>query len=203
MSFSPTHSPSNHQPNAITLRDATPDDAPFLASCVMAAMHLHDFEQPMPATLLDLHRRLSDSQRLTDTLYTHAHSRIATVDGHAAGSLLAYPGDIYRERRRSTFERLWPQLLDLELRSEQETDPGEFYLDSMAVRPEHRQRGIAQQLIADGIARGHALGFERIALVADASMPQLLRYYASLGFEPLDRRRAFDTDFVRMVYTVR
>ncbi|MBQ9470764.1 MAG: GNAT family N-acetyltransferase [Bacteroidales bacterium] len=185
----------------ITLRDATPADAPFLASCVMAAMHLHDFEQPMPSALLDLHRRLSNSQLRVDTLYTHAHSRIALANGQVAGSLLSYPGDIYRARRRATFERLWPQLMELEERSEQETDPGEYYLDSLAVLPAFRHGGVARALIADGIARGRGQGYARIALVVDASMPHLVDYYKGLGFGPLDRRRAFDTDFLRMGYT--
>ena len=186
----------------ITLRDATADDAPFLASCVMAAMHLHDFEQPMPANLRDLHQRLTNSQRQGDTLYTYAHSRIAMVDGRVAGSLLSYPGDIYRQRRRETFERLWPQFMELERRSEQETEPGEFYLDSMAVLPAFRGMGVARALIADGIERGIARGYSRIALVADAAMPHLQHYYQRMGFEPKEQRRAFDTDFVRMVYCV-
>lgn len=187
----------------ITLRDATPNDAPFLANCVMAAMHLHDFEQPMSSHLGDLHQRLTNSQRQANTLYTYTHSRIALADGQVVGSLLSYSGDIYRQRRRETFERLWPQFMELEQRSEQETEPGEFYLDSMAVLPAFRRRGIAQMLINDGIARGIAQGYVRIALVADAAMPQLQRYYVSLGFEPKGYRRAFDTDFVRMIYTVK
>lgn len=187
----------------LTLRDATPDDATFLASCVMAAMHLHDFEQPMPTHLHDLHQRLTNSQRQADTLYTHAHSRIALAEGQVVGSLLSYPGDIYRQRRRDTFERLWPQFMELEQRSDQETEPGEFYLDSMAVLPAFRRMGIARALISDGIARGLAKGYKRIALVADAAMPHLQQYYQGLGFEPKEHRRAFDTDFVRMVRTVR
>ena len=73
----------------------------------------------------------------------------------------------------------------------------------MAVLPAFRRRGIAQMLINDGIARGMAQGYSRIALVADAAMPQLQLYYVSLGFEPKEHRRAFDTDFVRMIYTVK
>ena len=92
--------------------------------------------------------------------------------------------------------------MELERRSEQETEPGEFYLDSMAVLPVFRGMGVARALIADGIERGIALGYSRIALVADAAMPHLQHYYQRMGFEPKEQRRAFDTDFVRMVYCV-
>ena len=85
---------------------------------------------------------------------------------------------------------------------EPETDPGEYYLDSLAVHPEYRRMGIGRALLEDGIKIGLSKGFTQIALVADAGMPHLIKIYQSIGFVPADHRNVFGTDFLRMIYTV-
>ena len=186
----------------MTIRDALPADAPFLAQCIMAGMHFHDFETPVPEQE-DIYNRLIVCERRTDMLYSYVHTRVAEMDGHAAGSLLSYPGEIYRDLRHRTFTELWPDMATLDETSEQETDPGEYYLDSLAVLPEFRRRGIGRMLLEDGIRKGAALGYEQIALVADGDMPHLIRLYESIGFHLADHRHAFGVDFQRMIYSVR
>lgn len=90
----------------------------------------------------------------------------------------------------------------MDAESEQETDPGEYYLDSLAVLPECRHRGIGQALLLDGIQLGTSRGYRQIALVADSEYPHLIRLYESIGFVPADHRLAFGVDFQRMVYHV-
>lgn len=186
----------------LTIRDARPDDAPFLAQCILSAMHFHDFEGAMSDWTAAIFERMVDSERRPDTLYTYAHTRVAEVDGELASALLSYPGEIYKDLRHKAFTEFWPNLAALDADSEQETDPGEYYLDSLAVVPKYRHSGIGQAMIQDSIQKGLALGYKQIALVADADMPQLIALYKSLGFTPADHRHAFGTDFLRMVYRV-
>lgn len=68
-----------------------------------------------------------------------------------------YPGDIYRDLRRKTFTEFWPELAEEEATYDQETDPGEYYLDCVAVLPAYRRRGIGRALLKDGIAKGICL----------------------------------------------
>ena len=187
----------------LVIRDATPEDAPFLAECIMAGMHFYDFEPEMPEDKADIFRRLTECERMTDTIYSYARTRVAEYGGRLAGALLSYPGEIYREARRKTFAELWPDLMHIERDSDQETEAGEYYLDSLAVVPQFRRTGIGRRLIEDGAEKGLAAGFDRITLVADIEMPGLVRYYESLGFSPLDRRFAFGTHFLRMVRRMR
>ena len=183
----------------LSFRDATPSDAPFLAKCIMAGMHFYDFENQIPSER-DIYDRLVECERREDLLYSYARTRIAEVDGSVAGSLLSYPGDIYREMRKKTFRELWPDFFKMDRSSEQEADPGEYYLDSLAVRPEFRGRGIGRALLDDGIRKGFALGYDRITLVADSDMPHLIRLYESIGFRKADIRHVFGVEFQRMVY---
>ena len=79
----------------ILIRDARPDDAPFLAKCIMAGMHFYDFESGIPEED-DLFRRLTACERRDDLLYTYKYSRVAEVDDRPVGSLLSYPGGRYK-----------------------------------------------------------------------------------------------------------
>jgi len=184
------------------IRDARPDDAPFLAKCIMAGMHFYDFETELPDDA-DIFGRLVECERREDLLYSYRYTRIAEMNGAPVGSLLSYPGEIYREMRHKTFRELWPDLAQMDAESEMETGPGEYYLDSLAVIPSCRHQGIGKALLLDGIRKGERLGYDRIVLVADSEMPHLVRLYESIGFVPADHRRAFGVDFQRMIYVLR
>ena len=191
--------PRRQMKTGFSIRDARPEDAPFLARCIMAGMHFYDFETDIPAAA-DLYERLVVCERREDLLYSYRYTRVAESEGVPAGSLLSYPGAIYRELRHRTFRELWPELARMDAESDMETDPGEYYLDSLAVHPSFRRRGIGRALLQDGIREGERQGFRKIALVADSGMPHLIRLYASLGFKLADRRHVFGVDFQRMVY---
>jgi len=182
------------------IRDAITSDATFLAKCVMAGMHFYDFESDIPENI-EIYRRLTECEERGDLLYTYKNSRVAEEDGVVVGSILSYPGEIYKDLRHRTFTELWPDIMTLDTNSEQETGPGEYYLDTLAVLPSYRGRGIGRALIQDAIKRGIDMGYEKITLVVDANMPKLISLYTLLGFTLADHRHIFGVDFQRMVYS--
>lgn len=185
----------------VCIRPARPEDADFLARCIMAGMHFYDFEEELSADNAAILENLTSCEKRPDTLYSFSRTRVAEIDGKAAGALLSYPGNLYKDLRESTFQEYWPGFFTQFADDDPETDPGEYYLDSLAVLPEYRGRGIGRALLKDGIRIGLDLGYKQIALVADADMPHLIRLYESAGFVPADRRHAFGIDFQRMIYS--
>lgn len=185
----------------LTIRDATISDAPFLAKCIMAGMHFYDFETDIPENK-DIYDRLVKCEQRKDLLYSYARTRVAELNGKTAGSLLSYPGEYYKELRHRTFTELWPEFFKMDQTSEQEADPGEYYLDTLAVLPEFRRQGIGRSLLEDGIRKGQGLGYNRITLVADHGMPHLIRLYESIGFRKADIRHVFGVEFQRMSFNV-
>ena len=125
------------------------------------------------------------------------------MDGKMAGALLSYPGEIYKDLRASTFKEFWPGFFAQFCEDDPETGPGEYYLDSLAVLPEYRGKGIGRALLEDGIQKGIILGFRQVSLVADAEMPKLIHLYQSVGFVSAGHRHAFGVDFQRMIYIKR
>ena len=184
----------------IQIRDATPEDAPFLAKCIMAGMHFYDFETEIPEDRR-MFERLVESESSAGWLDSYENFRVAEVNGVPVGALQSLPGDDYRELRRKTFAALWPESVQMEAESDQEADPGEYFIDTLAVLPAYRRQGIGSALIRDAISQGMARGYQKISVTVDNDMPELLRYYADFGFEPADHRRTFGVDFLRMVYS--
>lgn len=182
----------------ITLRDATAADAPFIAQCVLAAMSLYEFGQVLDAEgqcRLDALAALCDTP---GTLYHWSRTRVAEVDGQVAGVLVSYDGATYLGCRTLTFGLLGERTGYAIHPETEETVPGEYYLDSMAILPAYRTYGIGHLLMRDAIALGRRQGFTRFTLLVDADHPRVHAYYAALGFTDQRPLRVFGTDFIKM-----
>ena len=75
-----------------------------------------------------------------------------------------------------------------------ETEAGEYYLDSVGVLPEFRGCGVGQALVTAFCDRAFAEGHERVGLIVDCENPNAERLYTSLGFERIGRKRFFGHD---------
>ena len=164
------------------IRDATKDDAPFIARVVLAGIDMLDIGEPLPEEQKPIFAHLVDICRMDDTLYSYSNTRIAEVDGQSVGALVAYDGGRYAPMREKTFG-LVAKSSGMNLsQNAMETGAGEFYLDSMAILPEHRGFGIGQMLMRDRMEWARNNGFASVTLLVDKDKPRLRKYYESLGF---------------------
>ena len=67
-------------------------------------------------------------------------------------------------------------------------DPGSLYVSGVAVRPEHRGRGIGRQLMERARARAESLGLSRSSLICFEANQVALQLYRRLGYVEVDRR---------------
>ena len=166
----------------VQLRDATSDDASFIARVVLAGIDMLDIDAVLPDEQRAIYEHLMDICRMDDTLYSYLNTRIAEIDGNRVGALVAYDGARYAALRAKTFG-LVPQTSGMDLsRNAMETVPGEFYLDSMAVLSDYRGLGIGKMLISDRMDYALRNGFQKVTLLVDKDKPRLQHYYQSLGF---------------------
>lgn len=180
---------------AIRLAWATPDDTKFVAWGICCALH----REP-EGEFLDF---VADICRREDVLYSYRHALIAWADGEPVGLCLCYDGHDYHAMRLRTFA-LFPQGdddMDLE-HMQDESGPGEYYIDSLAVKPAYRHRGIAHQLMQQQISVGQSRGLE-CTLLVDPLNPSALGLYQSLGFEYKEECYAFGQIFHKMKFTKR
>lgn len=157
----------------LVIRKARKDDAEYVAKTVLTAldMDMSDLEW-VKASCAD-----------PQSMYSWNKSLIAEADGKPIGCIISYSGDNYKAMREYTWSRLWKDIDPDKIKDTAiETYPGEYYLDSLAIEPEYRGKGIGKQLMIAAIEHGKQLGFNRFALIVAVEKPRLKDYYASLGF---------------------
>ena len=166
----------------VQLRNATLDDAPFIARVVLAGIDMLDLDATLPDEQRGIYEHLIEICRMDDTLYSYCNTRIAEADGKRVGALVGYDGARYARMREKTFGRV-KQTSGMDLsRNAMETGQGEFYLDSMAIFPEYRGAGIGRMLMRDRVDFALNNGFSKVTLLVDKDKPHLQKYYESEGF---------------------
>lgn len=117
------------------------------------------------------------------SMYSWRNSIVACDGDEAIGCIVCYAGDKYETLRQYTWGNLWRDIdEDFIKNTPAETHPGEFYLDSMAIRPEYRGKGIGELLIEAAISKGRELGYKKFSLLVDVEKPRLKTYYETIGF---------------------
>lgn len=177
----------------LSFRPATPADATFVATVMMEAVGHPVMEENLP-----LQPHMTTICQRDDTLYSWRNATIATIGGKPVAALIAYEGKGYMERRRLTFSLVPPDLPFDPETMDAETCEGEYYLDSLAVLPTFRGRGIGAALLRQGIATARSLSLTPV-LACDPDNAPALALYRRLGFVTDGRLFIFGEDYLRMV----
>ena len=114
--------------------------------------------------------------------YSYRNTIVAADKEKVVGALVSYDGARLHELRtafidgmKSVFDKDFSQIDD-------ETAAGELYLDSLAVNPDYRKRGIASRLLLASAEKARRLGIPRVGLLVDQSNPSAEHLYRSVGF---------------------
>ena len=183
----------------IVLRDATLDDAPFIARVVLAGIDMLDMDAVLPDEQRAIFEHLIKICCMDDTLYSYLNTRIAEIDGNPVGALVAYDGACYAKMREKTFG-LVQQTSGMDLSNNaMETGPSEFYLDSMAILSDYRGIGIGKLLMRDRVDFAFNNGFQKITLLVDKDKPRLQQYYESEGFAFSEEMFVFGSWYNKLV----
>ena len=166
----------------ITLRKGTVQDAPFIATMVMMALHIDKTENQ------DLYHRMVEIVEDDYTLYSWHRCCIAMDNDVCVGLCLAYDAEDYHERRARTFSmkcrdgKSFGDENHALLEQEDEAGEGEYYIDSLAVVASHRRHGIGRMLLSHAITEAGKQNL-RPTLLVDPDNPNAIKLYSSLGFE--------------------
>lgn len=186
----------------VTFRDATLEDVPMVAACVLAAVELADLSKPVTD---ENTREYAVAKRVCareDTLFSYRNARVIYCDGKPVGAIVSYDGAIYRKAREITFCIFHEELGNENASYDIETQEGEYYLDSMAILPQYRGKGIGLMAMRDSIDIAVSKGFHDVTLLVDSNAPRKEAYYAGLGFKPIGEMRTFGTKFTKMLLRV-
>ena len=173
----------------MTIRNATPGDATLIATAILEAIgeDLTDSLAGDAHTPADVHSLFASLAERNDTQYSYLNTRIATDEtGNPMGVCVSYDGaDLIRMRRpffKEANSRLgWEMTLDEIDALPGETEPDEFYLDTLMTLPEYRGQGVASALIKDAKEKAIKTG-KPLGLLCDIDNSRARRLYDSIGF---------------------
>lgn len=171
----------------IEIRRATEKDAPVIAQAVAMAIGHESSVNYCGENYLEV---LTEVAQLAGTQYSYANSLVASVDGEPAGALCGYDGAALDELRAGTLAVV-NKYNPLDGPIDDETQPGEFYLDSIGVLPAYRGLGIGSMLINAMTETARNEGYGRIGLIVDFDNPKAEKLYARLGFRRAGTRMFF------------
>lgn len=185
------------------LRRATEKDASFIALAVIEALGEDIMERIQINGIGDEDRHkldlITNVVCRTDTLYSWQNTLVAEEDdGSLLGAMVSYPGDNYPEMRARTFSLL-DELITFDVSAmDAETVHGEYYLDSLAVSPAARGKGVGRQLLC--AARDEAFAMSRPAVLACApDNVGAKTMYEAMGFRQDGNMFIFGHPYLRMV----
>ncbi len=172
----------------ITVRSARKSDAPIIAQVV--AMAIGDEIALCNYCGKNYLAVLTEIARRKGTQYSWQNAYIAEFDGSVAGAVVGYDGAKLKELRDGTLAIIRehtgriPTIVD-------ETEAGEYYLDSVAVMPKSRGLGVGTLLIDVFCKNAFSEGAKQVGLIVDMENPTAERLYTSQGFEPVGERTFF------------
>ena len=169
----------------ITIQPAIREQAESIAQLIITAMTdecclffvgenqtLDDFKQAMICLVND-----EQSQ------YSYTNTLVALHNNDVVGICVSYDGKDLRflrskfiEMAKVRFNRDFADMND-------ETQEGELYVDSLAVKKSFRGRGIAQELLKATIEKARNLHINHVGLLVDCNNPLAEKLYSKVGFQ--------------------
>ncbi|TWR27514.1 GNAT family N-acetyltransferase [Mucilaginibacter pallidiroseus] len=165
------------------IRQAVPTDAPHIAPLIILAMDslaAKFANSNDPETILYLFTLFAGK---TGNQYSYENALVYENETGICGMILAYDGARLNELREP-FLQYTKAYLGFTGQPEDETHPGEYYIDCLAVKPEHQGRGIATRLITALIDKAGHSGHKTIGLLV--SNPLAEKLYTALGFKEIN-----------------
>ena len=178
------------------IRRAQKEEASQIAELFMLAWPVEDILKSNGLTYRQLHESMTAVAASERTIYSYENTYVAEVEGKIVGAMCAYDGADYQRLKQPIVDVLGADSGFAQLN---ETEAGEFYLDSVGVLPEYRGRGIGSKLFAAQIERARSLCHKVVGLIVDEDKPQAEALYRRLGFIHLDNKDFFGHPMKHMI----
>jgi len=167
------------------IREALPADAPELGKLIILAMN-------------DLAAKFVGSSDPNDAVplfqkfaafpanqYSYENTLVYEDEDGICGMINAYDG-AHLDALRSPFLAYLDKTYGFKHSPEDETQPGEYYLDCISVSPRKQGKGIGKELIKAMIDHAVSRAQHTLGLLVNKDNPKAEKLYASLGFKTIE-----------------
>lgn len=183
------------------IREARVNDAPEIAKLIILAMDdlaakFVGTDDPYDAVPLFEKFAASPANQ-----YSYENILVYEDQGVVGGMISAYDG-AQLEALRAPFLAYLETAYGFKHNPEDETEPGEYYIDCVSVSPDKQGKGIGKELIKAMIV--HAENHEQytLGLLVNKENPQARKLYENLGFKIAEEKDFMGGRYFHMQYKV-
>lgn len=168
----------------MTIEPAKQSQSEAIAELIMLAMthecclhfvgenqNIHHFKEVMTMLV-----KRDDSQ------YSYKNTFVALHESEVVGIVVAYDGAKLKTLRNVFLQFALQYFNRDHSKMQDETQQGELYVDSLAVKPQFRGRGIATKLLQATIKKAHEQNIPAVGLLVDKGNPLAEKLYHKVGF---------------------
>ena len=117
-----------------------------------------------------------------DSQYSYRNTLVAVEDDRVVGIAVSYDGAQLHQLRLAFITMAKEFLNSDHSGMDDETQAGELYLDSFAVLPEYRRRGIGTRLLLATSEKARRMNIPQVGLLVDKGNPTAEQLYLAVGF---------------------
>jgi len=132
--------------------------------------------------------------------YSYTNCYVAVEEDVIIGAILVYDGERLEELRKPVLDHIHANF-DPKLHVEDETQAGEYYIDSIGVSPLHQGKGVGSQLLQFVIHERVISEGQTLGLLADKRNPSAKKLYLRLGFKPVGEKTLLGLSLVHLQMT--
>jgi len=121
--------------------------------------------------------------------YSFEHTLVYVEDAEIVGSITFYDGKLLPQYREPFLKHIAETYRVTDLEIDDETNPGEVYIDTLSVAPQQQGKGIGKKLLAAAIKQAKTEGHEKIGILVDFKNPNAKKLYVSLGFKRIGAKK--------------
>ncbi len=169
---------------AMIIREATLNDSAAITTHLLSAMEdiVYKFigeENPQKAEEFLYHFVSTENNQ-----YSYMNCVVAEENQQIIAAASVYEGARLEELRAPVIEYVRAHH-NKNFAPEDETQAGEYYLDSLGVSPEHRGKGIGSKMLQFLIDKYVVKNHQTLGLLVEAENAGAMKLYSRLGFKPV------------------
>lgn len=122
--------------------------------------------------------------------YSYHNCWVAEIDGEVVAAVNLYDGARLEELRQPVIEYIRSKF-NHDFKPEDETQAGEYYIDSLGVNTRQRGKGIASKVLQCLIDEYANKQRKTLGLLVDGENPNARRLYLKMGFQTVGHKFLF------------
>lgn len=160
------------------IKNASPENAPEIARLIVMAMGtLANKFTNNPAATIPLFEYFA---RLKGNQYSYENT-LVWEEGGVQGMITGYNGADLKTLREPFLAHI-QSVYGNAIQPEDETQPGEYYIDCLAVFSDNQGKGIGKKLILGLAEHAAAKSHQKLGLLVNKSNPAAKKLYVGVGF---------------------